>query len=173
MSQLMTLQHGVRQFMTIGGQSVDAFNAKQAGLYIGLILEEVKEMIVTVSDGCVNEHDRLQLVRFSAAAEILGQHFKAGMFVGDVMRCDHGDLIDDLFDTAFVAVGALYSTAKLGDEAIAAGCQSNLDKYPDGKVLRDEHGKIKKPIGWKKPDFSVFADQEFLARRDEHEQDSF
>lgn len=33
--------------------------------------------------------------------------------------------------------------------------KSNMDKFPDGKPIKDEGGKILKPPGWKKPDIAA------------------
>ena len=152
------LQEGVRRFLIGAGDSVDRFNAIQATRYLGLQCEELAEKLLAVSEGTLSSHERERFVAFSTTLDNLGKAFKRGDHSGCVGRADHDKLIDADFNLAFVSVGALYSTSIDGDGAISEGCRSNLDKLVDGEVIRDEHGKIQKPMGWRAPDFTPFVD---------------
>lgn len=67
--------------------------------------------------------------------------------------------IDACFDMIWVIVGYMLSRGwdceKIWDE----GALSNLTKIDKatGKVIKREDGKVLKPEGWKKPDFTKFA----------------
>jgi predicted HAD superfamily Cof-like phosphohydrolase len=36
--------------------------------------------------------------------------------------------------------------------------QTNMAKFPDGEVLRNEHGKVIKPEGWEPPDIKAIIE---------------
>lgn len=163
------IQQGVRAFMTTAGLPVDKFTPSQACLYTGLQLEELAEKIQVIAGGTITADSREELTRFAQLADALGKQFKKGLHAGDMMRADHGKMIDADFDLAFVSIGALYSTAGDGDGAVHAGCESNLAKFPNGVVTRDENGKIQKPAGWSEPDFTVFIDHAFAKASDREE----
>lgn len=157
------IQQAVRGFMTTAGLPLDKFTPDQAALYTGLQLEELGEKIQAISAGAITVEARELLSKFAADCDALGQRFKQGLHVGDMMRADHAKLIDADFDLAFVSIGAGYSTAGDFDGAVNAGSAANLAKFPNGQVLRDENGKIKKPAGWTDADFNEFIDRDFAA----------
>lgn len=152
------LVDAVDGFMRLAGQTTGKLNARQACLYTGLVLEEVGEMIDVIVGGCLTPMQRDHMGALHKVLVGFATDFKAGLFEGDILRCNQADLIDAQFDTAWVAIGALMSTAVNPDAAIAHGTFTNLDKFRDGKCDRDVNGKVKKPFDWRGPDFSPYVD---------------
>lgn len=154
----MPLVPAVRHFMRTGGQTIDRFNVRQATLYMGLQLEELAEKVKVLQDGCIEQHGRDRLQPLFDALEAFSGEFKAGEHQGAMLRCDHAQLIDADFDMAWVSIGAIFSTARNGGDAISHGAYTNLDKFRGGVVLRDINGKVQKPPGWRPPDFTPYVD---------------
>lgn len=152
------LVDAVHGFMQIAGQTVDRFNGRQACLYTGLVLEEVGEMIDVIIGGTLNEQQRQHFHPLTNILRQFAKEFRDGLHEGSVLRCSHDELIDAQFDTAWVAIGALKSTSAASDHAIAHGTYTNLDKFRDGKCLRDANGKVQKPADWRRPDFAPYVD---------------
>lgn len=152
-----SLQRDVQDFMTKGGQTTSKFNARQACLYMGLQLEEMAEKVAVLMDGTLTASQREHLQVLHITLDKFAREFKAGMHEGDFLRADHAELIDADFDTAWVSIGALLSTALFPMDAIAHGTYTNLDKFRDG-CIKDANGKIKKPEGWQEPDFRPYVD---------------
>lgn len=152
------LVDAVDGFMRLAGQTTGKLNARQACLYTGLVLEEVGEMIDVIMGGCLTPAQTASLSAFANVLRLYASSFKSGLHEGDILRCNQADLIDAQFDTAWVAIGALMSTAVRPDEAIGHGTFTNLDKFRDGKCERDVNGKVKKPFDWRGPDFSPYVD---------------
>lgn len=156
------LFNAVHSFMQVAGQSTGRFNPRQAALYTGLVLEEVGEMIDVIMRGCISHAQQAHLSILHSTLRRYAKEFHEGYHMGDILRCRHADLIDAQFDTAWVAVGALISTSPKPDGAIAHGTFTNLDKFVNGKVIKDINGKVQKRPGWQKPDFEPYVEN--LAR---------
>lgn len=105
------LFNAVHGFMEAAGQSTGKFHARQATLYTGLVLEEVGEMIEVIMRGCVTDAQQAHLGILHNTLRRYAKEFRDGYHMGDILRCNHADLIDAQFDTAWVAVGALISTS--------------------------------------------------------------
>lgn len=153
-----SLQAAVANFMQLGGQTTNGFNARQACLYMGLQLEELAEKVEAIRGGTMTPAQDQHLRVLQSTLEMFAREFKAGMHEGDITRANHADLIDADFDLAWVSLGALYSTAINGYHAIAHGTFTNMDKFRGGVCERDENGKIKKPADWIPPDFTSYVD---------------
>lgn len=149
----------INAFMRTGGQTTTVFNADQATLYVGLVLEEVAEMMLTIAGGCVSRDAQDSLEEFAGEVTFMSDKFKRGLHMGDLMRCDRFRLVDDLIDTAWVALGGVFSVAHDTAGAVGEVGRANLDKYPGGVVTRDANGKVMKPAGWRPPDLSRFVAQ--------------
>ena len=159
----MPLHQAVQVFMQTAGQSVDGMNGRQGSLYIGLMLEEIGETIEAVQAGAISEVQRMHYQPLINMLKTYASEFRAGLHQGDVMRAEQEPLIDGLFDSAWVAIGALYSIARHPLGAIAHGAFTNLDKFESNDrgsftALKDENGKVKKRPGWRTPDFSDYVD---------------
>lgn len=153
--ELVDAVHG---FMQIAGQSTDRFNARQACLYTGLILEEVGEMIDVIIGGTLTESQRAHLFPLSNMLRHFAKEFRDGQHEGAILRCNHAELIDAQFDAAWVSIGALLSTSKAAEAAIAHGTFTNLDKFRGGVAIKDANGKVRKPVDWQAPDFTPYVD---------------
>lgn len=150
----------VRKFMRNGGCTTDSFNPAQATLYVGLVLEEVAELISTISEGCVDAAVHRDLCSMHSDIDAYAKLFKRGEFQGDVMRAHKTDgayLLDAMIDIAWVATGAALSTSTNTAGAFAEVARANNAKMPGGVCTKDANGKIVKPANWPGPDLSPFV----------------
>lgn len=65
---------------------------------------------------------------------------------------DMVNLAVELADIVYIACGTAVSYGIPLDEVFNAVHQANMNKLIDGKVIRREDGKIKKPDGWRPAD---------------------
>lgn len=145
----------VRRFTEAVGCTTDRFNVRQTALYIGLQLEEMAEKLEAFGlTGDTFEH----LLRLS-------KHMKEGKH--DDRLANFGDreaLLDADIDLAWVTIGSALSQGAEVLGAMKEVSRANLDKIsPDGTVLKDENGKVKKPAGWRGPDISPYVLRETAA----------
>jgi predicted HAD superfamily Cof-like phosphohydrolase len=79
-------------------------------------------------------------------------------FISAVQRGDDVETVDACFDTMWVIVGYMLSRGWDCNGVWDEGALSNLRKIDieTKKVIKREDGKVLKPEGWKKPDFSKF-----------------
>jgi predicted HAD superfamily Cof-like phosphohydrolase len=72
---------------------------------------------------------------------------------------DDVETLDACFDMIWVIVGYMLSKGYDVEGAWDEGARSNLAKIDavTGKVIKRDDGKVLKPDGWKKPDFSEFT----------------
>ena len=72
---------------------------------------------------------------------------------------DDVETLDACFDMMWVIIGYMLSKGYDVENAWDEGAKSNLAKIDraTGKVIKRDDGKILKPDGWKKPDFSKFT----------------
>ena len=157
--QYTSLNHAVERFMRIGGQSLSGFNASQAGLYLGLQFEELAEKIEAMRTGTITTSASENLLNLEMFLKSWAKRFKEGEHRGDLLRCNHANLIDADFDLAWVSLGALHSESMDANGVCAIGSYSNLAKFPGGVCTKDANGKIQKPADWKKPDFEQLVDK--------------
>ena len=150
----------VRQFMLIGGQTIQGFNAKQAGLYLGLQLEELAEKIELLIEGEPTLDGKTQLWALHDTLEHFAVRFKEGNHLAAITFADRAELLDADVDLAWVALGGAFSTSTCAPAAFAEVARANLDKYPDGQVLRDTNGKIRKPEGWQGPNLMPYVESD-------------
>ena len=148
----------VRQFMLIGGQTIQGFNAKQAGLYLGLQLEELAEKITVIALAEPNLSAHSDLLAIAGVLEGASSRFKQGFHQAAITFADRAELLDADLDLAWVALGGAFSTSTCAPAAFAEVARANLDKYPDGQVLRDANGKIRKPEGWQGPNLLPYVE---------------
>jgi predicted HAD superfamily Cof-like phosphohydrolase len=62
------------------------------------------------------------------------------------------EVADALADIIYIACGTAVSYGIPLDDVFAEVHRSNMAKLVDGKVIRREDGKVKKPEGWTAPD---------------------
>jgi predicted HAD superfamily Cof-like phosphohydrolase len=72
---------------------------------------------------------------------------------------DEVETLDACFDMMWVIIGYMLSKGYDVEGSWDEGAKSNLAKINalTGKVIKREDGKVLKPDGWKKPDFSKFT----------------
>ena len=72
---------------------------------------------------------------------------------------DDVETLDACFDMMWVIIGYMLSKGYDVENAWDEGARSNLAKIDSatGKVIKRDDGKVLKPDGWKKPDFSKFT----------------
>lgn len=149
----------VRGFMQVAGQTTDKFNARQVSLYTGLELEEMAERIAVISQGCISPSEELRLKDLADLLHNWGNEFKAGKHEGNILRCDHAQLIDGQFDGAWVSTAACFSTSRDAEAAFRHGTFTNLDKFRGGVAIKDANNKVQKPADWQAPDFEPYTDK--------------
>lgn len=138
----------VRRFTEAVGCTTDRFNVRQTALYIGLQLEEMAEKLEAVGLAGGTAH----------AMRGLSASFKSGVFDKEVESGDREAMLDADVDLAWVTVGSALSQGADLLGAMREVARANLDKIgPDGTVLKDENGKVKKPAGWRGPDIAPYV----------------
>lgn len=158
---MQSLQQAVKTFMVAGGQTVDAFDAEQIGLYIGMMFEELAEVIRAVYPGCVDTYNRTVLRVLANNLEVAAGAFKRQQFRGDIVRSDRENLLKEVLDSAWVSVAAAYSVSNDTEAACQELARSNLSKIgPNGEVVRDPGtGKILKPEYYSPAQMDMFIDK--------------
>jgi predicted HAD superfamily Cof-like phosphohydrolase len=81
---------------------------------------------------------------------------------------DDVETLDACFDMMWVIIGYMLSKGYDVEGAWDEGAKSNLAKIDTltGKVTKREDGKVLKPEGWKKPDFSKFASKTLVLNKE-------
>lgn len=143
-----TFVSDVRRFTEAVGCTTDSFNVRQTALYIGLQLEEMAEKLEAVNlRGATSEQLR-----------IVSANFKSGHYDSLVENGDREAMLDADIDLAWVTVGSALSQGSDVLGAMREVARANLDKIgPDGSVIKDENGKVRKPKGWRGPDISPYV----------------
>lgn len=74
---------------------------------------------------------------------------------------DNVETLDACFDMIWVIVGYMLSKGYDIEGAWDEGARSNLAKIDEttGKVIKRADGKVLKPDGWQKPDFSKYINK--------------
>lgn len=124
----------------------DSFDARRVALYIGLVLEEVEEIIAAIPNP-----EKLGDLRI--ALKYHSRLFKEGAFDAQVKDIDRAEALDGFVDTAVVALGGGHA---LNSDLVGAChhvADNNLSKSVEDEkgvryMLKDENGKVKKPDGY-------------------------
>lgn len=111
-------------------QSV-AGDEKQFDMYLDLIREEYKELLV--AQGLDDDHNR-------------------------VGAADPVETLDALIDIIVVTIGAIHSAGYDAEGAWKEVMMTNFAKIDKetGKVRKREDGKVLKPVGWTPPELAPF-----------------
>ncbi|MFV0432826.1 MAG: hypothetical protein ACK5LO_02415 [Leucobacter sp.] len=76
-----------------------------------------------------------------------------------VRERDPHEILDAISDVIYVAYGAALDCGYDADRALRIVHAANMRKLgPDGKPIIDEHGKIRKPEGWRPPDLTSIVE---------------
>jgi predicted HAD superfamily Cof-like phosphohydrolase len=118
------------KFMRACDQSV-AGDEKQFDMYLDLIREEYKELLV--AQGLDDNHNR-------------------------VGTADPVETLDALIDIIVVTIGAIHSAGYDAEGAWKEVMRTNFAKIDKetGKVRKREDGKVLKPLGWTPPELAPF-----------------
>ena len=118
------------KFMRACDQSV-AGDEKQFDMYLDLIREEYKELLV--AQGLDDDHNR-------------------------VGAADPVETLDALIDIIVVTIGAIHSAGYDAEGAWKEVMMTNFAKIDKetGKVRKREDGKVLKPVGWTPPELAPF-----------------
>lgn len=143
----------VLKFNQIAGKTGESFNTRDTALYIGLILEEVSELIESMSDR--------DLGNLFVALDYHSRLFKEGRFDGAVEKINRLDALDACVDIAVVALGGGSALGADVDGACHNVADSNLSKYEisaEGEyvVVRDANGKIMKTKSYRPPELGQY-----------------
>jgi predicted HAD superfamily Cof-like phosphohydrolase len=150
----------IKLFNKIAG-SKNEFDIRKINLYTSLVLEEVFEMIEALT------YRDSQLQDLKIVLEKYRKQFKEGthdVLVADVLTKKEKriELLDAVCDVIVVSAGLGIALGADIQGALHQVSDNNLQKFPivDGKytVLRDEHGKIRKPEGFKSVELNAFVD---------------
>jgi predicted HAD superfamily Cof-like phosphohydrolase len=122
----MSIFYDVDAFMKAAGHGPDP---KKVSLYLDLVREEIAELEQAMSD-------------YHAAENLQDEQLAKA------------DALDAICDSIWVLIGLARVMDLPVDQGWDAVTITNLRKVdPElGTVLRDDHGKIKKPPGWRPPD---------------------
>lgn len=149
----------IKLFNEIGGTE-NQFNIAKINLYISLILEETLELIEAVAPSN-NQLQDLKLV-----LEVYRKTFKEG-FLSEMVseslstKENRIELLDAVCDIIVVSAGLGIALGADIQGALHQICDNNIEKFPivngEYTVLRDEHGKIRKPDGFKSVNLTYFV----------------
>jgi len=132
----LSMNHGVESIPTVPSQEVIYLRAR-------LVTEEFGEFIAALAG--VDDEEKFRLVRFV-------QGFVRAYFHGrGPVRPNLVDLADAIADLKYVLEGTNLSFGIDGEPIWDAVHKANMTKKLGGV---DEHGKQKKPPGWKPPDIA-------------------
>ena len=144
----------VKSFMAIAGQKIEPMptlpsDEKQTDLEIRAMGSVLKKMSLRLKDlkGEKALRSRLML-------EELGETLV------DLSEDNIEGVADGIADLCYVAIGSAVTfgmdLGAVWDEVQRA----NMSKFPDGKAIKDDHGKVIKPEGWTGPDITkVLSEQ--------------
>lgn len=147
----------VAYFMYRCGQNSNEHKPDQVSLYIGLMAEELLEVVAALAERC-SDRNSLSLYALEKdtlpALCYLAQLGKSGALSAMVESADQEELLDGFIDCAIVSLGAAISSSPDAKAAVEEVLAANDAKVSGGL---DENGKIQKPAGWVPPDLSGFV----------------
>ena len=100
---------------------------------------------------CIPDDDTIHLRRRLILEE--AKEAMEALFVMDESNMD--EVAKELCDVIVVTIGTAVACGIDLRPIWDATHDSNMAKFPDGKVIKDEGGKILKPEGWTKPDIKA------------------
>ena len=155
----MNFVQSVKKFNEIAG-TLEEFDKRKASLYLGLILEEVAEMIDSLGSADEDPESDEKFQGVSEYLDVLGNNFKSGEYDYMMNAVNRKEFLDAAVDIAVVSLGAGISIGADIEGATMEVADSNLSKFPlvEGvyTVLKDGNGKIMKPPSFRKPELSQF-----------------
>lgn len=137
------------------GRTHNVFNVRQMAFYTGMQCEELGEKL-----------DALGLAGIANYLHLVGNELKEGTWDNYLQReCESPEareaILDADCDITVVTIGSAQGQGANFHGAMAAVINANERKrQPDGKLLKNEHGKIQKPEGWTPPDLTPYLCKE-------------
>lgn len=144
-------------FMHSCGQDLNEHKPDQVSLYIGLIAEELREVVLALAEsGSVVDDIVLHHLYGDTIPALydLAEFGKRGALSAMVESADQAELLDGFIDCAIVSLGAAISSSPDAEAAVDEVLAANDAKVSGGL---DANGKIQKPAGWAPPDLSGFV----------------
>lgn len=138
----MRYQEKVEQFMLAGEQDVPLTptvpDSSTAWLRVNMLLSEV------------NEYKEAKSACYQAKLNL-------GTDQTTTQQAALVSMADALADMVYVIYGTAATYGIDLDNVLDIVHDANMRKLVDGKVLKDEHGKIQKPAGWVPPEPYILA----------------
>lgn len=159
MNEELSAIEKIKLFNKIAGTK-DTYDIRKICLYLSLLTEEYLEVIEAVTTNAGQFKD------LKVTLEAYRTLFKNGTFDELVdltltSKEKRVELLDGICDVIVVSTGLGIALGSDIDGALHQVCNNNLEKFPivDGEytVLRDEHGKIKKPTGFTSVELDDFV----------------
>lgn len=147
----------VTAMMACAKHTTDVFRVRQAAMYMGLQFEELAEKTDVLFPPKPELGYRHPV---AAVMDAFGRELKQGLFDHLMGACNREDLLDADADIAVVTVGAIRSQGADIQGALNEVTKKNLEKFPGGKAVLNDHGKIVKPAGWTPPNLKPFICEE-------------
>lgn len=148
----------VVEFNEIAGTH-EEFNTRKFALYVGLILEEVEELLESLCTG----NSPPELFDLRDELDAWATSFKSAecdYFVETMTRSHRKKALDACADIAVVSVGGGIAVGADVTGALNEVMESNLSKSVviDGKrvMLKDANGKVRKPDTYRPPELDKF-----------------
>ena len=112
------------------------------------ILNKVREFQIA-SDQPVNESPKLNTVQDTVLRFELMKE-ENDEYLDSALKSDIVEVLDSVVDMAYVLAGTInqFGLQHIFNEAFALVHENNMSKVVDGKVIRNEFGKIIKPAGF-------------------------
>jgi hypothetical protein len=130
-------------------------NDHQASVAIGVMLEEISELLETLRTP--NDGYQLLLERTRVDLEWFAGKLKRGEQFCYIPTHKRVEALDAIADVEVTVNGVAWFHGMNKDAADQAVLASNDAKLVDGKPVILEGGKIGKPAGWRAPDLSSFV----------------
>ena len=169
--------NSVALFMKVAGTlpGRGEFSTRQTALQIGLILEEVAELLYTLPPETQTERG------LAYQLDVAGNAFKSGVYDVPVSKANKLEMLDAFVDIRYVATGGGLAMGSDMQGACAEVAQNNLSKFPpctacSGKgfigelnkpckncsgfglvSLKDPNGKVIKREGYQKVDLTSYV----------------
>lgn len=145
------LTKAVKKFMEAADCTTDRMNPGQAHLYWRLVAEECGELFHALGDSYFGSE-------LNAVAEAMKKGIGYRNGFSTLTRDQRTEAFDACLDLAWVALGLAYSLGCDVECGVIEVASSNMSKCgPDGKLMRDETGKVIKPAWFKPPVLDVLV----------------
>ena len=140
------------------GNTIDRPDERQVSLYVGLVLEEVAELVQAASG--MLEMDDVKSIKE------LADRFKKGHQAladtePDLDEDERVDILDAACDVVITAVGVGISLGANVRGALHEVMRANEKKLEHGRI--DENGKLLKPDNWQAPDLRDYLYDDYEA----------